>query len=85
MIYQMRSRSKLLQPLLPKPRLRPGPDMADVDEDDSDAEEDDDDVNDAFDFLPNRAKLAFTKVDETIQMVPPLLPKSSNGRPGEQK
>jgi hypothetical protein len=39
-------------------------------------------VTDALDFLPNRAKLAFTKVDETIQQVPPLLEKASNGRPG---
>jgi hypothetical protein len=51
----------------------------------SDDEEDETDsaTDTTLDFLPNRAKLAFCKVDETMHQVPPLLPMSANGRPGE--
>jgi len=48
----------------------------------SDEDSSTDSITDAFDFVPNRAKLAFCKVDETMQQVPPLLAKASNGRPG---
>ena len=66
--------------------LRPKAVIA-IEEDESSARVSDEDsstdsVTDAFDFVPNRAKLAFCKVDETMQQVPPLLAKASNGRPG---